>query len=91
MRRDEQRRAGEEAIKTVHAGVETITELPTNAIESVRSGISVVTPWAAAKIVVVRSNDEAMVQYGLIFEVEPKATDNKIERVERECELPGLR
>lgn len=35
------------------------------------------------------SNDEPLIQHGLIFEVKPVATNEEIERVERECELLG--
>src|ERR1039457_463752 len=95
MRCDEQRRAGEEAIETLLAGVVTITEFRTNTIDSV-CGISALgVRWVAAIMIVVGSNDDAMVRYGLIFEVEPVATNDEIERVECESELlghgPGLR
>ena len=91
MPSNEQRWAGEEPVETVLASVKAIAEFRTTASNSILISVPVVTHWAGASIVIMGRQDEAVVPYGLIFEVEPVATNNEIERIERECKVSGLR
>jgi hypothetical protein len=86
--RDKQRWTREEAVKTLISGLVTITEFRTTTVEGVCTSVTVAAPVAA--MVIMRGDDEAVVPHGLIFDVEPIATDNQIEWVQRQRESARL-